>query len=253
MKKALSIAGFDPSGWAGVLADAAAFRDFGLMGFSAVTSLTAQDFSSVKGVAPVEPAFLKKELSVILDCFEIDAVKTGMLATSANVRTVARVLKKAGIKNVVVDPVMRSTGGRALLTEDGVKTLIKNLVPLSSIVTPNIEEASVISGVRIKGVADMEEAAEKIFCLGPGSVLIKGGHLEGTPVDILYDGKDFCYFKGRRIKGPKEAFHGTGCVLSSALASGLALGKTLKSAVDDAKRYTEGVIAGRKSMLRKKR
>ncbi|MFQ5441651.1 MAG: bifunctional hydroxymethylpyrimidine kinase/phosphomethylpyrimidine kinase [Thermodesulfobacteriota bacterium] len=250
MKNALAIAGFDPSGWAGLLADSETFKALGLKGYGAAAALTAQNLTTVKGVTAVEPGFLSREIETLLEEFEMDAVKVGMLATAANVRVVGRVLKKGRMKNIVLDPVMRSTGGRMLLSREGVKVLISELLPLSTIVTPNINEATVISGIKIKGMVEMEAAAEKIFSLGPGSVLIKGGHLQGPPVDVLYDGKDFYYFRGRRIKGAKEIFHGTGCVLSSAIASGLAMGRPLKEAVEGAKKYLEKVIMERKDLLK---
>ncbi len=251
MKNALAIAGFDPSGWAGLLADAETFRAFGLKGFGVAAALTTQNLTEVKSVMPVEPDFLRREIKTLLDEFDmVDAVKVGMLATPANVRVVSRLLRRGRMKNIVLDPVMRSTGGSALLPREGVKVLIDELLPLTRLVTPNIDEAAVISGIRIKGLAEMETAAKKIFSLGPGSVLIKGGHLQGPPVDVLYDGKNFYHLRGKRLKGPKGVFHGTGCVLSSAVASALAMGRPLKEAVAEAKKYLEKVLMERKTLLK---
>jgi len=249
MKKALSIAGFDPTGWAGVIADVKAFWAMGVEGLSAITALTVQDLASVGAVSPVSPVFLSEEITTLLDGFGVDAVKIGMLATAGNVRAVSRVIKEKGLKNIVLDTVFSSTGGHPLLDKDGVEVLKRRLLPLCTVVTPNLDEASVLAEIRINGPEEMEYAAVRISGLGAANVLVKGGHLEGPPVDILFDGKGFHYFEARRIKAPREAFHGTGCMLSSALTAGLARGKTVRKAAEEAKRYTEKVIRERIKLM----
>jgi hydroxymethylpyrimidine/phosphomethylpyrimidine kinase len=236
MKKVLTIAGFDPSGWAGVQADVRTFEAFSAMGLSVITSLTAQNRKSVKAKLTVPPAFVKKEMTAILEEFAPDAVKIGMLGSVGNVKMLTRLIRESALYNIVLDPVIRSTSGHPLLEKRGVKAL-KDMLPLVTVVTPNVPEASMISGVRIKKLKDVEAAAERIFALGPANVLIKGGHLTGDPVDVLYDGSVFKYYEGKRIRAGREILHGTGCVLSSAIAAGLARERPIGKAVADARTY----------------
>lgn len=236
MKTVLTIAGADPSGGAGIQADIKTFEAFGVAGLSAITSLTAQNNRRVEATVNVSPGFLTKQVTVLLKEFRINAVKIGMTGSTGNVKAIGRLVKEKRLKNVVLDTVLSSTGGYPLLDKKGVKAIV-DLLPLVRVATPNIPEASVISGVRIKDTKDMEEAAERIHSLGAACVLIKGGHLKGSPVDILFDGKRFEYFTGARIRGRKEKFHGTGCRLSAAIAAGLARGKTVKRAVLEAREY----------------
>ncbi len=247
MKKVLTIAGADPSGFAGIQSDLRTFEDFSLMGLSAITSLTAQNRKNVKAALDVPPAFLKKEITTLLGEFEIAATKIGMLGSLGNASMLASLIRKRSLNNIVLDPVLSSTGGFPLLEKKGIEAL-KSMLPLVTVVTPNIPEASIISGVMIKDVKDMESAARKIFSLGPKCVLIKGGHLKGDPVDILYDGKSFRYYRGKRMKAGRETLHGTGCILSSAIAAGLAKGKPIKRAVTDARTYLKKTISKRSRM-----
>lgn len=242
MKTALTIAGFDPSGGAGILADIRTFTEFGVRGVSGVTALTAQDGSSVKGVMPVPARFLVKQVETLLDAFDVDALKIGMLAKEENVLAVARLVKKGGLGKIVLDPVLRSSTGYPLLEKKGVRTLTLKLLPLATVVTPNIDEAGVLAGMEVRDLKGMEEAAVKIAALGPQNVLVKGGHLRGAPVDVLYDGKSFTRYRGRRIRG---THHGTGCVLSSAIAAGLARGRTVKGVVGEAKKHVSRIIKTR--------
>ena len=245
MKTALTIAGFDPSGWAGVLADVKTFEAFGVQGVAAVSALTAQNRKVVRATQPVNAAFLEKEVNALTEGFRIDAVKIGMLGSGANVRAVAGIIKKKNLKNIVLDTVFCSTSGHALLDKKGVVE-IKRLLPLITIATPNIAEASVLSGIKIKNIHDMEAAAKKIFALGARNVLVKGGHLKGEPIDILFDGRRTFHFKGKRIKATKAVLHGTGCIFSSAIAASLAKGLTVRRAVKDAKQYLTDELKRRK-------
>lgn len=243
-KTILTIAGSDPSGGAGAQADLRVFADHGLYGLSAITALTAQNSSEVVASTPVPARFLKKQIEVLLDEFRPLAVKTGMTATASNIRVICRAVKAHNLRNVVVDTVMRSTLGFSLLDREGTAEL-KRLVALSTVATPNIPEASALTGIEIRGVDGMEEAARIIHRLGPACVLVKGGHLEGAPVDVLFDGERFYRFSGRRLKGGKKRFHGTGCILSSAIASNLANGKSVFDSVGLARTYLHSVLIGR--------
>ena len=243
MKKILTIGGSDPSGFAGIQADLLTFSKFGTRGLSAITAITAQTEKGVKAIWPVSPVLVKKQVETLLKEFRIDAVKIGMLGTVENAAAVKKLIKKWKLKNVVLDPVIKSTGVYPLLKGTGVS--LKKLIPCVTLVTPNLSEAGILSGVRVKTIEDMERAAKKIHSLGCRYVLIKGGHLKGAPVDVLYDGKRVFYFKGRRIKGAPKKFHGTGCLLSSAIAAGLARGESMKTAVKDAKGYVREALQKR--------
>lgn len=242
MLRVLGIGGFDPSAYAGVLSDMRTFEAFGVEGVGAVTALTVQDRVRVSAVMPVAPRFLSREIRALLDAMRVDAVKVGMLGTSENAGVVARMIKKYRLKNVVLDPVFSSSGGRALLDKPGA---LKKLLLLTTVLTPNIGEAGIIAGLTIRGVPAMEAAAMRILKLGPKAVVIKGGHLKGAPIDVLYDGKVFNYFKGKRIKASAKRLHGTGCIFSSAIAAGLAQGLSIKDSVKGAKAYLERVIKER--------
>ncbi len=242
MKRVLSIAGFDPTAYAGVPVDLKTFEALGAEGVGAVTALTVQDRVRVSMVVPVPPRFLSREITALLDAMRVDAVKVGMLGTAGNAGVVARIIKKYRLKNVVLDPVLASSDGRALLDKPGA---VRKLLPLVTVLTPNIGEAGIIAGLAIRGVPAMEAAAIRILELGPKAVVITGGHLKGAPIDVLYDGKVFSYFKGKRIKASAKRLHGTGCIFSSAIAAGLAKGFSLKRSVQGAKKYLERVIKAR--------
>ncbi|MBI2412929.1 MAG: bifunctional hydroxymethylpyrimidine kinase/phosphomethylpyrimidine kinase [Deltaproteobacteria bacterium] len=244
MRTALTIAGADPTGGAGIQADLKVFDAFGVEGLSAITALTAQDGGRVHAILPVSPEFLLKEITVLLKKFRVDAVKIGMLGTGENAVALAGLFKKTGLKNIVLDTVLASTGGRPLIEDGGVEA-IRGLIKYAAVVTPNLGEASVITGTDVRDLQSMEEAARSIYSMGARSVLIKGGHLEGNPVDILFDGKRSDYFKGRRLNGPKERFHGTGCILSAGIAAGLAKGNGLKKSVEDARERLIAILKKR--------
>ncbi|MBI5493064.1 MAG: bifunctional hydroxymethylpyrimidine kinase/phosphomethylpyrimidine kinase [Deltaproteobacteria bacterium] len=244
MKTALTIAGADPSGGAGIQTDLKAFSSFGVLGLSVITSLTAQNNGAVRAKLVIPPSFLRKQVDALVEEFRIDAVKVGMLGSSANATAVARVIERYGLKNVVLDTVLSSTGGFPLIDGKGVEA-IRKLARRSTVITPNIPEAEALSGVEIKTVEEMEKAAKEIFALGPEYVLIKGGHLKGSPVDVLYDGRRFDRFPGARVRGRAGRFHGTGCILSAGIAAGLANGRPVRKAVAEAKGYLEKVIRER--------
>ncbi len=244
MRTALTIAGADPSGGAGIQSDIKAFCAFGVTGLSIITSLTAQNNNSVRAKLVIPPAFLRKQLNALLEEFDIDAVKIGMLGSSANAIALSNLIARYGLKNIVLDTILSSTGGFPLIDRKGI-TAIKMLMRRATVVTPNIPEAKALSGIDIKTAGDMERAAEVLYALGPEYVLIKGGHLKGSPVDILFDGRHFDYFTGARLKGKSEKFHGTGCILSAGIAAGLAKGRPVRRAVTEAKVYLERVLKER--------
>jgi len=250
MKKAVSIAGFDPTGWAGVLADVRVFFDMGLLASAVVTAETAQDLTSVSEVTPSDPGLLSRQLESILRGQGTCAVKIGMLGRGDVAEVVAGLLEKTTPPIIVLDTVLASTAGTPLVDEQGLEVIKKRLIPIATLVTPNIGEASVIRGRTITGIEGMRDAAEFfVEDLHAKAVLVKGGHLSGAPLDILYDGSDFTEFEGQRLTGPAGLFHGTGCILSSAATAALANGRSLTEAVEEAKIYTEKILNERKSFL----
>ncbi len=233
MKKALTIAGFDPSGGAGIQADLKVFRAFGEYGLSVVTALTAQNSKGVSAVAAVDASFVRKQLIAVLSDFVPDTTKIGMLYSRENVGTVSAVVREYALRNVVLDPVVRSSSGKRLSEKDSLDVIRKKLLPLCSVVTPNMDEASLLAGIAIKDRKGMEEAAIRLKGFGCGAVVITGGHLEKNATDLFYDGT-FHYLRSRKLPGE---FHGTGCAFSSAVASALAGGKSALDAAKAAKRF----------------
>lgn len=233
MRKALTIAGSDPSGGAGIQADLKVFHAFGIYGFSVVSALTAQNSSGVRNIMAVRAEFVKKQLTVLLSDIIPDATKTGMLFSVENVEAVAGIIRRHSLRNIVVDPVLMSSTGRRLAERDVLVAIRKKLLPLSTVVTPNIHEASELTGIKIKGIKDMEKAALQLYGSGVRSVIITGGHLDKTAVDVLYNG-EFYYFEGRKRKGE---YHGTGCAFSSAVAAQLADGHDIAAATRKAKEF----------------
>jgi len=233
MTTALTIAGFDPSGGAGLQQDLKVFHAFGVYGLSAAAALTAQNSSGVTAVKAVDSHFLRKQLDVLLRDIVPDATKVGMLLSAGNVTVVAGIFRKYRLKNIVLDPVIISSSGR-MLAHKGVPELIrKKIFPYCSVITPNIHEASLLSGVEITTDADMARAAIILKGFGPEQVIITGGHRAGSAVDMVYDGM-FSYLKGKRVAGE---YHGTGCAFSSAVASLLARGCTIQDSARNAKRF----------------
>lgn len=242
MKTALTIAGSDSSGGAGIQADIKTMTMNGVFAMSAVTALTAQNTLGVTGILESTPEFLKQQIDAVFTDIFPDAVKIGMVSSSELIRVIADSLRQYNAKNIVADPVMVSTSGSRLIAEDAVKTLAEELLPLSTVATPNIPEAEILSGIKITNQDDMKEAAMKINAQFGCSVLVKGGHDVNDANDLLCTGKDsFTWFNGNRINNPNT--HGTGCTLSSAIAANLAKGYSLLESVKLAKEYISGALS----------
>ena len=238
---ALTIAGSDSGGGAGVQADLKTFTAFGVYGASVLTALTAQNTVGVQAVHAVPLDFIARQIDSVCSDFPVAATKVGMLATAAVIETVAEKSTEHKLPHIVLDPVMVAKSGDRLLAPDARDALVKHLFPLSEIITPNVEEArELLGGEKILNVEAMREATLKLHGLGARCVLLKGGHVTEGAVDVLFDGKEITLFKGHRVDTPHT--HGTGCTLSSAIASGLALGRSLKEAVAEAKKYIQGAI-----------
>ena len=243
MRTALSIAGSDSSGGAGIQADLKTMTMNGVFAMSAVTALTAQNTTGVTGIMEVTPEFLQKQIDAVFEDIRPDAVKIGMVSSVGLIETIAERLKFYHAENVVVDPVMVATSGSRLIAEDAVTTLKEKLLPLAAVVTPNIPEAEILADMQILSEAEMEAAAKKISETYGCAVLCKGGHNINDANDFLYmAGTETGYwFKGARIDNPNT--HGTGCTLSSAIAGNLAKGFDLKTSVQRAKDYISGALA----------
>ena len=242
MYTALTIAGSDSSGGAGIQADIKTMTANGVYAMSAITALTAQNTTGVTSIMEATPQFLAEELDCIFTDIYPDAIKTGMVSSSELIEVIADKLTGYQAKNIVVDPVMVATSGARLISEDAISTLKSKLLPLAKVITPNIPEAEVLSEMQIKSEADMEKTAE-IICSRLGcSVLLKGGHQLNDANDLLWQkNEQATWFMGKRIDNPNT--HGTGCTLSSAIASNLAKGYDLKTSVKYAKNYISGALA----------
>ena len=240
MNTALTIAGSDSSGGAGIQADIKTMTANGVYAMSAVTALTAQNTTGVTDIMEVTPKFLAEQLDCIFTDIYPDAIKTGMVASCGLIETIAAKLKEYDAKNIVIDPVMVATSGARLISEDAIGTLKTLLLPFATIITPNIPEAEVLSGRTIKNTEDMVEAAQIICDTYGCAVLCKGGHSLSDANDLLYQNGQFRWFNGKRIHNPNT--HGTGCTLSSAIASNLAKGYDLETSVERAKSYISGAL-----------
>lgn len=241
MKTALSIAGSDCSGGAGIQADIKTMTMNGVYAMSAVTALTAQNTTGVAGISEVSTEFLKSQLDMVFGDIYPDAVKIGMVSSAGLIEAIAERLAFYGAKNIVADPVMVSTSGSKLLRDDAVSALVKRLLPLADVTTPNIPEAEILSGTAIRTPKDMERAAQKIAEENSCAVLLKGGHSVSDADDVLYANGTLKWFSGKRIDNPNT--HGTGCTLSSAIAANLAKGFSLEESVERAKEYISGALA----------
>ena len=235
MKVVLSIAGSDSSGGAGIQADIKTIIANGCFAETAITALTAQNTLGVRDIMNVTPEFLENELDAIFEDIRPDAVKIGMVSDKNLIKSIAKKLKQYQAKNIVVDPVMVATSGSKLLSDDAISTLIEELIPLADIITPNIPEAEVLSGMSIKNTSDMEEAIKIISKLGSKSVLLKGGHRINDANDLLFYNNELTWINGKRINNPNT--HGTGCTLSSAIASNLAKDYDIVSSIKRSKYY----------------
>ena len=241
LKVALTIAGSDCSGGAGIQADLKTMTVNGVYAMSAITALTAQNTRGVRAIQAVTPEFLAEQLDAIFEDIPPDAVKIGMVASSAHIRVIANRLRHYNAQRIVVDPVMVATSGANLIQSDAVETLMHELFPLATLVTPNLPEAQVLAQMRIAHEAERRIAAKRIGDAYHCSVLLKGGHGQSTATDWLYTDGEWICFEGERITNPNT--HGTGCTLSSAITAHLAKGCSLVDAVQRAKAYVTGAIA----------
>jgi hydroxymethylpyrimidine/phosphomethylpyrimidine kinase len=235
MKKVLTIAGSDSGGGAGIQADLKTFCAHGVFGMSVITAVTAQNTMEVLAVQDVKPDIIGKQIDAIYQDMGTDAVKIGMVSKIESIKIIAEKLKEYKPNNIVLDPVMVSKSGYALLDPKATETLIEELMPLANVITPNIPEAERIIGEKINSLEEAEQAAKKIHLLCGSNVLVKGGHLFGKSTDILFDGDSIYRYESERIITKNT--HGTGCTLSSAIASNLALGCSVTEAADRAKKY----------------
>lgn len=239
--RALTIAGSDSGGGAGIQADLKTFQELGVYGMSAITAVTAQNTLGVHAVYPLSPEAVVQQIQAVSSDIGVDAVKTGMLFSSAIILAVAEAIRTFGWTKVVVDPVMVAKGGAVLLQEEAIRALTGKLLPLTAVVTPNIPEAEQLTGSTILNKTDKEEAAKRLAGFGARYVIIKGGHDEGAEaVDLLFDGRHFTELASKRIA--TEHTHGTGCTFSAALAAGLALGHTIENSMRQAKAFIQAGI-----------
>ena len=238
--KAMTIAGSDSGGGAGVQADLKTFAALGVYGASTLTAITAQNTVAVTAVHELPTDLIQSQIDAVVTDIGVDAVKTGMLSSAAIVAAVAAALQKHAIPNIVVDPVMIAKSGDALLRPDAVAALCNHLLPLATVVTPNIPEAETLTGLSLQTAAAIRQAAEQIVAMGARSVVIKGGHRAGPAADLFYDGGRFQEFTAPRIDTPNT--HGTGCTFAAAIAAGLAQGQDLAAAVAQAKDYVTAAI-----------
>lgn len=237
----LTIAGSDSGGGAGIQADLKTFAAHGCYGLSVITALTAQNTVGVTAIHEVPPEFVAAQLDAVLTDIGVDAVKIGMLSTPAVIETVAEKLARYGTGNIVLDPVMVATSGDRLLRDDAIQVLRDRLLPMATVITPNIPEAEVLLDRKINSPAELQQAALDLLQLGAASALVKGGHFEASSSDdALADPGGFTWIEGKRISTRNT--HGTGCTLSSAIAAGLGLGLELEEAVRQAKTYITGAI-----------
>lgn len=237
---AMTIAGSDSGGGAGIQADLKTFSALGVFGTSTLTAITAQNTVGVTAVHEIPTDVISAQIDAVITDIGADAVKTGMLSSAAIVATVSAAVRRHGITNLVVDPVMVAKSGDRLLREEAISSICNDLIPLAKVVTPNIPEAEDLTGLSISTDADVRRAAEVIIGMGARSVVVKGGHRDGPPTDILYDGERFLEFTTERI--PTTNTHGTGCTFASAVAAGLAHGLEVPDAVQQAKDYVTAAI-----------
>jgi len=243
---ALTIAGSDSGGGAGIQADLKALSALGVFGTSVITALTAQNTREVRAIHDVPPAFIADQLNTVLDDIQVDAIKIGMLSRPETITTIAAILRQRGLNNIVLDPVMVAKSGDKLLADESVEALRRELLPLATLITPNLPEAAVLLACEEAQNADeMQTQAEQLLALGPQSVLVKGGHLAGSAsddsADLLLSADTTHWLPARRIATANT--HGTGCTLSSAIAAGLAKGLDVQTAVTEAKAYITAAIA----------
>lgn len=241
MNTALTIAGSDSCGGAGIQADIKTMTANGVYAMSAITALTAQNTTGVSDIYEVSPEFLQAQLKAIFEDITPDAIKIGMVSSSDLIKTIAKSLKEYNGKNIVLDLVMVATSGAKLISDDAISTLKEYLIPLATVITPNIPEAEVLSNMEIHNEEEMIKAAAVISEKYDCAVLCKGGHSINDANDLLYRNGEYKWFYGKRINNPNT--HGTGCTLSSAIASNLAKGRDLDTSVEKAKEYISGALS----------
>lgn len=240
MKTALTIAGSDCSGGAGIQADLKTFSAHGVFGMSAIVSVVAENTAKVISIHDVPPNIIADQIDAVFTDIPVDAVKVGMLSTPICMETVAQKLKQYQPQHVIIDPVMYAKNGCPLMDPSSIDTLIKTVIPLATVLTPNIPEAEKITGMTITCLKEMETAATKIHAMGCKGVLVKGGHATGDATDVFFDGKTFSYYDAERIDTKNT--HGTGCTYSSAIAANLALGFDMQTAIARSKNYVTTAI-----------
>ncbi|WKB36508.1 bifunctional hydroxymethylpyrimidine kinase/phosphomethylpyrimidine kinase [Terrilactibacillus sp. S3-3] len=240
METALTIAGSDSSGGAGIQADLKTFSALGVYGMSAIVSVTAQNTQGVIDVEDLSPKIIGEQIEAVFNDIPVGAVKIGMVSNSGAIKMIADKLRKFQPSFVVLDPVMVQKSGFDLLRPEARLALIQDLLPLATVTTPNLFEAERLTGFKVEKLDEMKAAAKEIFSMGPKSVLVKGGHLADGPIDIFYDGRQFHRYEGKKVKTKNT--HGTGCTLSSAIAAYLAKGLPLADAIQEAKNYIQGAI-----------
>ena len=240
-KTALTIAGSDCSGGAGIQADLKTMTMNGVYAMSVLTALTAQNTTGVRSIMEVTPEFLKEQIDSVFEDIRPDAVKIGMVSSGALIQVIAKQLRAYDAKNIVVDPVMVATSGSKLITDEALAVLKEHLLPIASVVTPNISEAEILTGMSIKNEADMIQAAKNISETYQCAVLCKGGHSINDANDLLYSNGNYRWFYGKRINNPNT--HGTGCTLSSAIAANLAKGYDLEESLERGKKYISGALS----------
>lgn len=240
MKTALTIAGSDSSGGAGIQADIKTMTLNGVYASSCITAITAQNTQGVRSVQEVDPDILRDQLDMVFEDIFPDAVKIGMVSSKTLIQVIAEALSRHKARKVVLDPVMVATSGARLMEEAALESLVKDLLPLADLITPNIPEGEILAGQEIKSSQDMEKMAKKIGEDYGVAVLLKGGHQVSTANDLLYDGEGITWFYGERVDNPNT--HGTGCTLSSAIAANLAKGLSMEEAVKEAKAYITGCL-----------
>lgn len=241
MKKALSIAGSDCSGGAGIQADLKTFSAHGVYGMTAIVSVVAENTFRVIEYQDVRPDIIQKQIDAVFEDIPPDAVKIGMLSGRESMLAAAESLKKWDAKNIVIDPVMYAKNGSALMDPDSIDTLISEILPFADVLTPNIPEAEKIANLSIRNQDDMKKAARLIYAMGCRSVLVKGGHSQGNATDILFDGENFFSYSAARIHTKNT--HGTGCTYSASIASNLSFGLSIPQAVERSKAYVTTAIA----------
>jgi hydroxymethylpyrimidine/phosphomethylpyrimidine kinase len=240
LARVLIVAGSDSSGGAGIQADLKTVSALGAFAMTAITALTAQNTTGVFGIVETDPEFVVLQMRACFEDIGCDAIKTGMLANEGIIRAVAEEIRRHPEVPVVIDPVMISKSGRALLDPQAVESLRRNLIPLATLVTPNLHEAGALTNQEIGNIDEMKAAARMIHGFGARSVVVKGGHLEGDAVDVLFDGQGFMEFPAARI--PTRDGHGTGCIFASAIAANLAKGKSVLESVALAKEFVTAAI-----------